>query len=189
VLKFASFSEGGKSRLFCLDVLGPVHRVQREPTSGLEPLTCSLRVCGQWLLSVARVCKSRISKPLSLLLLALCCTVLRSRWYQSGIKTSVSYSLTAGPMRQAPTFGATIRRHVFLGVATRCRNRLSKPISLLAVACCFCVLRPEWCQKWCQYPHRVVDRSPQGPSAQTKLWWREAAGGSTMNMQNSRRTR
>jgi hypothetical protein len=41
VLEFASFDEGGKSRLFCLEVLVPVHR---EPTSGLEPLTCSLRV-------------------------------------------------------------------------------------------------------------------------------------------------
>jgi hypothetical protein len=29
VLEFASFSKGGKSRLFCLDVLVPVHRVQR----------------------------------------------------------------------------------------------------------------------------------------------------------------
>jgi hypothetical protein len=29
VLEFASFSEGGKSRLFRLDVLVPVHRVQR----------------------------------------------------------------------------------------------------------------------------------------------------------------
>src|ERR671910_3664262 len=29
VLEFASFSEGGKSRLFCLDVLVPVHGVQR----------------------------------------------------------------------------------------------------------------------------------------------------------------
>src|SRR5215203_5251428 len=35
-------------------------RQKREPTSGLEPLTCSLRVCGQWLLRVARVCKYRI---------------------------------------------------------------------------------------------------------------------------------
>jgi hypothetical protein len=35
MLEFASFSEGGKSRLFCLVVLVPVHR---EPTSGLEPL-------------------------------------------------------------------------------------------------------------------------------------------------------
>ena len=29
MLEFASFSEGGKSRLFRLDVLVPVHRVQR----------------------------------------------------------------------------------------------------------------------------------------------------------------
>jgi hypothetical protein len=28
-------------------------RKNKEPTSGLEPLTCSLRVCGQWLLGVA----------------------------------------------------------------------------------------------------------------------------------------
>src|SRR5215208_3198430 len=33
-----------------------------EPTSGLEPLTCSLRVCGQWLLGVARDCKSCINR-------------------------------------------------------------------------------------------------------------------------------
>ena len=34
----------------------------------------------------ARLCNSRISKPLPLLSFARCCTVLRSRWYQSGIK-------------------------------------------------------------------------------------------------------
>jgi hypothetical protein len=62
MLEFASFTEGGSSRLFCLDVLVPEHR---EPTSGLEPLTCSLRVCGQWLLGVAGVCKSRIDKGFS----------------------------------------------------------------------------------------------------------------------------
>ena len=27
-------------------------------------------------------------------------------------------------------------------------------------------------------------RGPQGPRAKTNLWWREAAGGATMNMQN-----
>ena len=37
------------------------------------------------------------------------------------------------------TFGATIRCHRFLGVAVHCRIGLSKLISLLAVACCFCV--------------------------------------------------
>src|SRR5215216_3610524 len=57
----------------------------REPTSGLEPLYCSLRVISQALHGVARSCKSRISRRLSLLCLASCCTVLRSRWYQDGI--------------------------------------------------------------------------------------------------------
>jgi hypothetical protein len=33
-----------------------------------------------------------------------------------------------------------------------CRIGLSKLISLLVVARCFCVLRSEWCQKWCQMP-------------------------------------
>jgi hypothetical protein len=44
MLEVTSFSEGGKSRLFCLDVLvsGTEHR---EPTSGLEPLTCSSYEC------------------------------------------------------------------------------------------------------------------------------------------------
>ena len=36
----------------------------------------------------ARVCKSRISKPVSLLCLALGCTVLRSQWCQSGVRSS-----------------------------------------------------------------------------------------------------
>jgi hypothetical protein len=59
-----------------------------EPTSGLEPLSCSLRVIHQALQGVAEACESRISRQLSLLWLAACCTVLRSRWYQSGIKTT-----------------------------------------------------------------------------------------------------
>src|SRR5215204_5967152 len=49
----------------------------REPTSGLEPLTCSLRVCGQWLLSVARVCRSRINKGFSVPSIAQYCRALR----------------------------------------------------------------------------------------------------------------
>jgi integrase len=60
-----------------------------EPTSGLEPLTCSLRVIIHALLEVARVCKSSISKRLSLLRFAPCCTVLRSRWYQNGINIAL----------------------------------------------------------------------------------------------------
>ena len=59
---------------------------------------CSLRVITQALQGFARGCKSPISKRLSSLRVAACCTVLRFRWYQSGIKTSDSYSLTAGPM-------------------------------------------------------------------------------------------
>jgi hypothetical protein len=59
-----------------------------EPTSGLEPLTCSLRVITQALQGCAGDCKSRISKLVSFLRIAPCCTVLRSRWYQCGIKTS-----------------------------------------------------------------------------------------------------
>ena len=46
----------------------------------------SLRVIGHVLQGLAQECKSRISKPFALLWLALCCTILRSRWYQSGIK-------------------------------------------------------------------------------------------------------
>src|SRR5215204_1020120 len=40
---------------------------KREPTSGLEPLTCSLRVMHQALQGFARGCKCRISKPYSFL--------------------------------------------------------------------------------------------------------------------------
>jgi hypothetical protein len=46
---------------------------------------CSLRVIGHVLQGFALVCKSPIPKRLSLLGVAECCTVLRSRWYQSGI--------------------------------------------------------------------------------------------------------
>ena len=56
-------------------------------------------------------------------------------------------------------FGATIRRHRFLGVAGCCINRLSKRISLLVVAHRCCVLRPEWCQQWCQ-SHPPLHASP-----------------------------
>jgi hypothetical protein len=48
-------------------------------------LKCSLRVIGQGLQGFAQACKSRISRQLSLLRIATCCTILRSLWYQSGI--------------------------------------------------------------------------------------------------------
>jgi hypothetical protein len=50
----------------------------KEPTSGLEPLTCSLRVCGQGLLGVAQVCKSRIDKGFSVLCIAHYCRLLHA---------------------------------------------------------------------------------------------------------------
>ena len=40
----------------------------------------------------AQACKSPINRPLSFLCLALCCTVLRSRWYQSGINRGIAPS-------------------------------------------------------------------------------------------------
>jgi hypothetical protein len=40
---------------------------------------------------------------------------------------------------------ATIRRHLLPRVAARCRISLSKRISLLAFACCCCILRARWC--------------------------------------------
>jgi hypothetical protein len=110
-----------------------------EPTSGLEPLACSLRVIGQTLQGFAEGCRSRIFRGVSLLCLALCCTVLRSRWYQSGIRTSDSYRLTAVQWHAPATFGATIRRLLFPGVAGCCRIGLDKAIPLLEVAQRFCV--------------------------------------------------
>jgi hypothetical protein len=44
-----------------------------------------LRVIIHALQGVAQACKSRISKPFSFPRLAACCTVLRSRWCQSGV--------------------------------------------------------------------------------------------------------
>ena len=61
----------------------------RKPTSGLEPLICSLRVCGHMLQGLAEACNYRISRRLSLLRVAGCCTVLRSRWCQSGVNIAL----------------------------------------------------------------------------------------------------
>jgi hypothetical protein len=44
----------------------------------------------QALQGFAQECKSRISRPVSFLCIAVRCTVLRSRWYQSGIKPHLS---------------------------------------------------------------------------------------------------
>ena len=67
------------STLYFLTHISPAnpHRF-KESTSGLEPLSCSLRVITQALQGCAGDCKSRISKRLSSLRVAECCTVLRS---------------------------------------------------------------------------------------------------------------
>jgi len=77
--------------------------VFREPTRGLEPLTCSLRVITQALLGFAEACKPRIFRGVSFLRLAEYCTVLRSRWYQSGINTV----LVATSDQEIPRVGPT----------------------------------------------------------------------------------
>jgi hypothetical protein len=64
------------------------HRL-KEPTSGLEPLSCSLRVIIQALQGLAQGYKC---PPVSYLGLALCCTVLRSRWCQSGVNITLIFA-------------------------------------------------------------------------------------------------
>ena len=62
----------------------------------------SLRVIGQVLQEFAEGCKCRISKPYSLLCCASYCTVLRSRWYQSGINIASTPRFTGSSQ---PTAG------------------------------------------------------------------------------------
>jgi hypothetical protein len=49
-------------------------RKNEEPTSGLEPLTCSLRVRFEAFLGIARTCKTRLDKLDSLPSFAYHCT-------------------------------------------------------------------------------------------------------------------
>jgi hypothetical protein len=63
-------------------------RESRRADSNRLPLL-QLRVIHQALQGFARGCKSCILKRLSSLRVAACCTVLRSRWYQSGIKDAL----------------------------------------------------------------------------------------------------
>ena len=67
-------------RLFFLQIGRKRRADKRTRTADLESPATSDQS------GVAGVCKCRISKPISFLCLATCCTVLRSRWSQSGIK-------------------------------------------------------------------------------------------------------
>jgi hypothetical protein len=62
-----------------------IEREQRADERTRTADLASLRVCGQGLLGVAGDCKFRISRRFSLLWFAVHFTVLRSRWYQSGV--------------------------------------------------------------------------------------------------------
>jgi hypothetical protein len=63
----------------------PINRIADERTR--TAVLTSLRVIIHALQGFAQPCKSLISKGFSFLRIALCCTVLRSRWYQSGIRS------------------------------------------------------------------------------------------------------
>ena len=86
MLEFASFSNGGKSKLFCLEVLVPVRRVRRADERTRTADLISLRVIYHALQRFAQGCKGLTPKRLSLRRVAAYSSVLRSRWYQSGIK-------------------------------------------------------------------------------------------------------
>src|SRR5215212_4853575 len=74
-----------KSLVFALRVLGFLQDLQEKRRADERTRTaypCSLRVITQALQGCAQDCKCRISKPVTFLRLAECCTVLRSRWCQ-----------------------------------------------------------------------------------------------------------
>jgi hypothetical protein len=97
--------------------LSKPNRESRRADSNRLPLL-QLRVIIHTLQGFAEDCKTRISKRLSLLRVAECCTVLRSRWHQIGIRTSDSYSPRAGPMARP----RDLRSHNPLTpVSRRCR--------------------------------------------------------------------
>jgi hypothetical protein len=66
---------------------------------GFEPPTPGLGKRDDALQQIAEVCEFSIAKPFSLLPLAACCRVLRSRWCQSGVRIADVY---------APCYPATL---------------------------------------------------------------------------------
>ena len=81
----------------------PIRQSRRADSNRLPLL--QLRVITQALQGVAQACHSRISKPLSLLSFARCCTVLRSQWCQSGINSSCRH-LTLRPPNHPSCYSA-----------------------------------------------------------------------------------
>jgi hypothetical protein len=78
----------GLARECCSDL----HWFRRADERTRTAYPCSLRVITHALQGCAEACKCRISKRLSLLRFAPCCTVLRSRWYQSGVNRGIAAS-------------------------------------------------------------------------------------------------
>jgi hypothetical protein len=74
----------------------------RRADSNRLPLL-QLRVCGHALQELAEGCKTRIPRRLSLLQVAASCTVLRSRWYQSGVNIILVYAFDGGLSRAGST--------------------------------------------------------------------------------------
>jgi hypothetical protein len=67
-------------------------RLKRADERTRTAYPCSLRVMHQALQGCAGDCKCRILKPVTFLRLAQCCTVLRSRWCQSGVNIALPYA-------------------------------------------------------------------------------------------------
>ena len=92
----------------------------------------SLRVLSQAFQRFAQACKTRIYRPISFLCLAAYCTVLRSRWCQSGIKsvrvcisTSDSLVLILRPSSQGTQRHYRHTRHNLLPY---CRKHLQQAV-------------------------------------------------------------
>src|SRR5215217_733723 len=87
-LKLGSKSSNKVSRLLpCEEISAYLSQIKRADERTRTAYPCSLRVIGHVLQGDTRACKYRIDKPISFLYFAASCTVLRSRWYQSGIKS------------------------------------------------------------------------------------------------------
>jgi hypothetical protein len=76
----------------CLEFSASLSRLGRADERTRTADLTSLRVIGQALQGFARGCKYRISRPVSFLRLALCCTVLRSRWCQCGVNVTLAFA-------------------------------------------------------------------------------------------------
>src|SRR5918999_4162215 len=97
-----NWAKNGLDPSLCLHVLPANSHKSREPTSGLEPLTCSLRVITQALQGCAGDCECRICRGDFFLRLAECCTVLRTLWCQSGVNAIRKSSRHHAASRTAP---------------------------------------------------------------------------------------